>query len=132
MQTAQEHISQYNMDVWLIYGSFSYGLETAVWRMEENAVILEVTAEHCDSFEEVCNLLDSITETPKGLVRSILRLYVGEETTPLMSLSTDLSPILLPDRSNSQFKLKFSNIQGITPKDAECWQSMLTTVRQSY
>lgn len=67
----------FSADMWLLYGSFAYGVECLVKDVQLDSLLLTLSYS-CD-MKDKFNFVKGIFEEPKGLLRVELRIY-GPET----------------------------------------------------
>jgi hypothetical protein len=136
-------LSEYSVDVWFLYGSFSYGLESRVCAYASQALTLEVALEGTDSADDVASFLESLVENPRGLVRSEICIY-GPTSEEPVRLYTDVSPTLTSvfgpssglgksvvaehEATPTSVRLRFTHVAALTPSDNDAWQVLLTSV----
>lgn len=120
-------LSDYAVDVWFLYGSFSYGLESSVCAFSSHSLTLDVVLEGSDAAEDVSSFLETLVENPRGLVRSELCLYPPMAQDPIR-LYTEVSPALTPSSGGVSVRLRFSHLAALTPHDNNAWQHLVTDV----
>lgn len=136
-------LSEYAVDVWFLFGSFSYGLESRVCAYAPHSLTLEVALDAADSADDVASFLETLVENPRGLVRSELCIY-GPSAQEPVRLFTDVSPTLTSTASPApssgrpptsehesssplSVRLRFSHLAALTPVDDDAWQTLLTS-----
>ncbi len=116
-------LSEYSVDVWFLYGSFTYGLETRVHSLSGQSLTLEVELGEADTPEDVSRFLETLIENPRGLLRSEICLYGPDEDEPIR-LYTEVSPTFTQIETHS-LRLRFSHVSGLTPRDSGHWHELL-------
>lgn len=118
--------SEFSVDIWFCYGSFSYGFESKIHSWKEDVLFLELQSNHIDEARGLESFIDSIVEKPKGLLRIELRVFGPDRifkkyqmNNPIY-LYTDVVPKRL--KKGELFPLlQFISVKGISPVNAENW-----------
>jgi|GEM_PF-4996010 len=138
-------LSGYSVDVWFLYGSFTYGLETRVCSYSTDALVLEVVLEVCGAgpdavpqgASDVQAFLESLLDNPRGLVRTELAVYGPEDDETPVRLQTEVVPRFAPVGPlflngsadvNAPARLRFTHIAGLTQDDGAAWHDLVTRI----
>ena len=140
--TSTHALSDYGVDVWFLYGSFTYGLESRVCSYTAQSLTLEVILDADDSLDDVAAFLETLVDNPRGLVRSELCVYAPRESEPVRvftevapTLASLQPPLQTPGavRTSSPptartVRLRFSHLCAPTPEGDHAWQELVTKV----
>jgi hypothetical protein len=117
----------FSVDMWLLYGSFAYGVECFVKEVKLDSLHLSLSSSK--DMLETFNFVKGIFEDPKGLLRIELRIYGPEilfERCSIpypLSLYTEHKPVADID-TNKDPRFCIQDIQGSFPSHIS-WKSFL-------
>ncbi|WP_338635270.1 hypothetical protein [Spirobacillus cienkowskii] len=121
------------VDIWLCYGSFSYGFESQIHDYGEHEVALSLQAQSDEHAQEMESFFEKLVEKPKGLLRVELRVYGPDKIfkrhnihSPIY-LFTDMVPRQGAKQGCSPI-LKFFSIKGISPINSENWKKLVRQI----
>lgn len=121
------------VDIWLCYGSFSYGFESEIFDLGENELALSLHTQSYEQAEQLESFFEQVVEKPKGLLRVELRIFGPDKVfkkfninTPIF-LFTDIVPKQVPKSSGAPI-LKFFAIKGISPTNTENWTKLVRQI----
>ncbi|MBX9704119.1 MAG: hypothetical protein K2X39_08190 [Silvanigrellaceae bacterium] len=124
---------EYNVDIWLLFGSFAYALESKVFSWSETELTLAVQTKNKDEIDGIEDFLSAIMKKPKGLLRVELRVYGPPREltrygikTPLY-MYTEMIPKSYPRSAHSPL-IGFSNVKGISPSDEQQWFKLVRQI----
>lgn len=116
----------FSVDVWFLYGSFAYGLEAGVVDYGPGTLkLVLLEAESTQTAADLSAFLESVTEHPRGLMRSELRIYGPRSLHQQAGLGwpvtvgTELAPVL-----ESPCQLTFVNLRGVTEANEQHWHTL--------
>lgn len=134
-------LSGYSVDVWFLYGSFTYGLETRVCSYSTDALVVEVCGADAavapQGASDVQAFLESLLENPRGLVRTELAVYGPEDDEAPVRLQTEVVPRFAPvgplflngsPDANAPARLRFTHVAGLTREDGAAWLDLVTRI----
>ena len=79
VQIVALRLADFQIDIWFLYGSFAYGVESVLSYFGPDALGVNVLGTNdAEQKQDVSAFLDDLTENPKGLLRTELRIYGPE------------------------------------------------------
>lgn len=123
------------VDVWLVYGSFSYGFEGAVEAYARTSLHVSVRVAERTDLEQVVRFLQTVTADPRGLLRTEVRIFLPEDKPAPdgvhfpVCLFTDLAPTSVPGEHPL---LRLLDLRGVTEADERAWERLLDGVTEPH
>ena len=114
------------VNVWFLYGSFSYGLECQVLAPPDfGHLVIDLSANSpLGDTDRIADFLElMIDEAPKGLVSFHVSFFQNGSDKPLFRLSTPFVPRLQISRQTLRPQLHTEGLTGLTPEDENLWKA---------
>ncbi len=121
------------VDIWLCYGSFSYGFESKIHEFGESELALSLQTQSDEQAEQMESFFEQVVDKPKGLLRVELRVYGPDKVFKHHNINgpvylfTDMVPKQAPKYAGSPI-LKFFSIKGISPANSESWMKLVRQI----
>lgn len=121
------------VDIWLCYGSFSYGFESEIHEFGESELALSLQTQSDEQAEHMESFFEQVVEKPKGLLRVELRVYGPDKLFKRHNINgpvylfTDMVPKQAPKHGGSPI-LKFFSIKGISQANSESWIKLVRQI----
>lgn len=120
------------VDIWLVFGSFSYGFEGIVDGFQIGGLSVRAVSSGKGDLESITRFLATITSKPRGLLRTEARVFLDDnypislpvEAFPLC-LFTDMVPVGVQDNS-----FRLLDLRGTTDRDQVNWHVLLTQMTE--
>ena len=115
-------LADFQIDIWFLYGSFAYGVESVLFSFSSDSVHVNVLNTDTEAQAETFAFLDDLTENPKGLLRTELRIYGPEDLASLrqvpfpVTLYTERVPTTF-EAGAGILQLRFDELRALTVAD---------------
>lgn len=132
-------LSDYEIDVWFLYGSFAYGAEASVRGYAAGELVLAMRGEAGGDAAETEAFFDQLIQDPKGLIRCEIRVFApagtaraaglpdARGTGALVTLSTVVAPSGIPGPGEGVL-LRFSHLAPSTAADRSAWLELTSRI----
>lgn len=131
-------LSHFETDVWLLFGSFAYGLEGRILSFGADELTLLIrTPSPEEENEDLVGFLETLFEDPAGLLRTEIRIYPEAESAASMLVHTELPEVEFPVTVMTEVApvearirlgdpvLRLVRLQALSEADARAWGSLV-------
>ena len=128
--------SNYFVDIWFCYGSFFYGFEGVLKKIESNLLFVSVQTTTKTETKQIADFIETILNKSKGLIRIELRIYDNknvkdnESNSFISRIFTETVPQIV-DHSDCETAFKFYELFSANNTDRQKWECFCKTVDES-
>lgn len=124
---------KFHVDIWLIYGSFSYGIEAQVLEVQRDSLGVAPLSQNFEESAGLRELFESVLKAPRNLRRVEARIFshpLADTVSFPVTLVTERLPSVVVEDGYVQL-VRVSGLRGQTPNDESNWIQLLDRTSKS-